>query len=484
MVNRETFTEDTKYVKIIEHLSNLNFVKSKKAKATNNLYDIYLIDHGNSHTNDVQQLLESKAGDKSVTIVNYDNNYLTTIRNIINNCRPAKEHYIWICSSVCDYNKFDFSYICDPFAKNNLHVFPSDQQKFGDTFLIDVNRMRELLPDMTLLEDYVKINYNQHQRASRYPAPVFITQEDTHVHVTKQKFDYPYAVFKTSDNEQLEINYKHPISLWNYDSKNIEILSTGGTAIVVPKESELYVKDELYDYPYISKTDRLQHSKPLDIIFLSNGESCADENYQYLLDSTKQNKNRIVRVDGINGRVAAYHAAAEASQTPWFFTVFAKLKVNNRFDWNWQPDRLQISKHYIFTAKNPVNGLTYGHQAMIAYNKKLTLANMGRGLDFTLDDPHDSIDLLSGIALFNTDSYSTWRTAFREAIKLKSDYSDISYERLNTWLNVAQGEYAQDCLRGANDAVEYYQNVNGDPDKLKLSYEWAWLSEYYKRKYN
>jgi hypothetical protein len=336
---------------------------------------------------------------------------------------------------------------------------------------------------MVLLEDYNKINYNQHQRVPRYPAPVFITNEDTHVNVTKQKYDYPYAIFKTVDNEQLDITYKSPLSLWNYDTKNIEILSSGGTVIAVPKEAELYVKDELYDYPYISTSDKLHKSKPLDIVFLSNGESCADENYEYLLRSVKNSKNRVVRVDGINGRVAAYHAAAQASETPWLFTVFAKLKVNNRFDWNWQPDRLQIPKHYIFTAKNPINGLVYGHQAMIAYNKKLTLANTGRGLDFTLDDPHDSIDMLSGLAVFNTDPYSTWRTAFREVIKLKSDYSDISYDRLNTWLNVAEGEYAQDCLRGANDALEYYQSVNGDPDKLKLSYEWDWLKQYYNRKY-
>ena len=47
---------------------------------------------------------------------------------------------------------------------------------------------------------------------------------------------------------------------------------------------------------------------------------------------------------------------------------------------------MQQPKHYIFDAKNPVNGLVYGHQAMIAYNKKLTLDNYGYGLDFTLDD--------------------------------------------------------------------------------------------------
>jgi len=202
-----------------------------------------------------------------------------------------------------------------------------------------------------------------------------------------------------------------------------------------------------------------------------------------LLAVTKGLKNRIVRVDGVNGRVEAYHATAKASNTPWTFTVFAKLKVDNKFDWGWQPDRLQIPKHYIFHSKNPLNGLEYGHQGMIAYNKQLVLNNFGDGLDFTLDDPHETVEILSGIATFNTDSYSTWRTAFREVIKLKSDYTDIAAERLKVWTTKAKGKFANECLQGASDAIEYYNEVHGDMDKLKLSYEWAWLKDYYNRKY-
>jgi hypothetical protein len=195
------------------------------------------------------------------------------------------------------------------------------------------------------------------------------------------------------------------------------------------------------------------------------------------LDITKNLTNRVVRVDGVNGRAAAYHAAAEASNTPWMFTVFAKLKVSPKFDFNWQPDRMQVPKHYIFHAKNPVNGLTYGHQAMIAYNKKLTLANDGKGLDFTLDNEHEVVPLISGTAQYNTDEFSTWRTAFREVIKLRADDSEVSKERLDAWLTKAEGDFAQYSIKGALDADEYYNEVAGDFDKLKLSYEWVWLRE-------
>jgi hypothetical protein len=470
MVNRESFASDTKYVKIIEHLSNLNFVKDCRAKATNVLYDVIYIDHGN---------LDHVPG---TTIVKYEESYLKTFKNMLATLPNKKEHYVWVCSSICDYEGFDFTYICDPFAREQLHVFPSDKQKFGDTFLVNVNKLRELINDVTELEEF-KVNYNQHQRVRRLPAPTIITEGDTHVSTIHTDFDWPYATLVTHDNKEIKVVDVEPMSLWTIESKAIQITSVGGTRIVVPKEAKDYVKRELYDYPYIQTNKTLAKSTPMDIVFLSNGETGAEENYEHLLNVTKGLPNRVVRVDGVNGRVQAYHASAEASNTPWAFTVFAKLKVSNKFDWNWQPDRLQIPKHYVFHAKNPVNGLVYGHQAMIAYNKKLTLANEGKGLDFTMDDEHEIVEILSGTANFNTDEYSTWRTSFREALKLRANTDDVSKNRLEFWLTVGSGKFSQYSIDGASDAVQYYEEVNGDFEKLKLSYEWKWLREFYSQKY-
>ena len=487
MVNTNSFAEDTKYVKIIEHLSNINFVKRKTAVATTCLYDVVVIDHGNKETQYVRKIIKDKTT-RDASIVKYNKSYLQTFKALLKDIQPKKEHYLWVCSSVCDYENFDFSYICDPYAKDQLHVFPSDKQKFGDTFLIDVNKFKSLIDDMIMMEDYEKVNYNQHQRVKRLPAPTIITKEDTHVTNIHTSHDWPYATFITQDNQEIQIVDTEPMSLWTPDSKNIIITTTGATRIIVPKEAKDYVENELYDYPYISRSNKLTQSKPLDIVFLSNGETGADENYEHLLKVTKGLKNRVVRVDGVNGRVAAYHAAAEASNTPWMFTVFAKLRVDNKFDWNWQPDRLQIPKHYIFNATNPVNGLVYGHQAMIAYNKQITLANSGRGLDFTLDDEHEVVDMNSGVAVYNTDEWSTWRTSFREALKLKATVVNNpndtdSIERLLAWSTKGEGNFGEYSINGALDAIEYYDSVNGDIDKLKLSYDWPWLREFYNRKY-
>jgi hypothetical protein len=159
--------------------------------------------------------------------------------------------------------------------------------------------------------------------------------------------------------------------------------------------------------------------------------------------------------------------------------VFAKLHVDTGFNWRWQPDQLQEPKHYIFHAFNPINGLQYGHQAMIAYNKKLVLDNPGIGLDFTLDSAHEVVPLLSGTADYAHTQWSAWRTAFRECIKLRGNDDVESKYRLNKWLKnhgtLNNGEYS---VYGAEDAVEYYNSVGGDLTELRKSYDWAWLASY------
>jgi hypothetical protein len=262
--------------------------------------------------------------------------------------------------------------------------------------------------------------------------------------------------------------------------KTIVPLTPGAGSVLVPREAKNYLKTQLYDYPNIDKSHKFSNQDvPLDIVFISNGEPNAEENWSVLQDTVQGLPNRVVRSDGVNGRAAAYHAAANASNTDWFFAVFAKLRVRPEFDWYWQPDRMQAAKHYIFHAFNPINGLTYGHQAMIAYNRRLVLANPGRGLDFTLDDEHEVVPVVSGTAEYAHSQWSAWRTAFRECIKLRGQQDIESQHRLKKWLTVAMGKpNGQWSIYGAEDAVEYYESVNGDFDELKKSYEWSWLASY------
>jgi hypothetical protein len=72
----------------------------------------------------------------------------------------------------------------------------------------------------------------------------------------------------------------------------------------------------------------------------------------------------------------------------------------------------------------------------------------------------------------------TWRTAFRECIKLRNSLPDVENEyRLQKWLTVDDTE-SKWSQKGAEDAVEYYESVNGDFAELRKSYDWEWLATY------
>lgn len=404
--------------------------------------------------------------------VRYFDNYKDTLTRIAN---TVDAEYVWIISSVCDYANFDFSWHPELWQNTMLHVFASNGEKFGDTFYMHVPSFRTRIGQFDLL-DWYDLNFVG-PGVPRRPLPVITHDFDTHVEAIRtQDWPGPLAVFSVDGNIQ-EIP---TVALWREKTKTVVPLSPGASNVIVPKAAVPYIKTQTYDYPHIDRTQRHMYTdEPLDIVFIDNGEFMADYNWLQLPQTSIP--NQIHRSSGVNGRVAAYQAAAKLSTTPWFFAVFAKLRVSAQFDWAWQPDRLQEPKHYIFHAYNPVTGLTYGHQAAIAYNKQLVLANDGVGLDFTLDSAHEVVPVVSGTAEYAISAWVAWRTAFRECIKLAGNTDVESQYRLNKWLTVnltGDLDYGEYSMLGAQDAVEYYEAVAGDVTELRKSYDWTWLATY------
>jgi hypothetical protein len=224
----------------------------------------------------------------------------------------------------------------------------------------------------------------------------------------------------------------------------------------------------------------LDDNRPLDIIFLSNNETNAQQRYDRLCSVARRD---VKWISGINNREHALKAAAEASSTKFFFLFPAKLYADENFDFDFHPIRNYAPKHYIFYAKNPVNDLIYGHQAAVCYNRQLVLDTVNYGLDFTMGALHDIVPVISGVAEFNSDIIMTWRTAFRESIKLRAENSKESIERLKIWCTIGKGKHCEWSLIGAQDGIEYYNSISGDHNELMKTFSWAWLEQYYNLKY-
>jgi hypothetical protein len=117
--------------------------------------------------------------------------------------------------------------------------------------------------------------------------------------------------------------------------------------------------------------------------------------------------------------------------------------------------------------------------APIAYNKKLMLENRG-GLDMTLAQEHAVIpEVISETKL--TDPWDTWRTAFRETVKLlyyaQTDNSIELQYRLDRWLNaeVCWAKHNPWYQYGSQDAKDFFESVGGEWHWVMMTNEWDWL---------
>tara|TARA_B100000965_G_C19394755_1_gene670637 strand:- start:262 stop:615 length:354 start_codon:yes stop_codon:yes gene_type:complete len=113
----------------------------------------------------------------------------------------------------------------------------------------------------------------------------------------------------------------------------------------------------------------------------------------------------------------------------------------------------------------------------------MVMNNIKPGIDFTLSQAHTSVPVLSAEQNYLDTPLHTYRSAFREVIKLKLQLdSKPTVEtkfRLNKWCTLGKGENAEWVYKAANDAIKFLDK-GGDP---MLTYEVSWINDYFKEKY-
>jgi len=413
--------------------------------------------------------------DQGTMSTRYISDYLGTLRRSLT---KVDWQYCWITADVCDYTDFDFTWHPSEWQADMLHVFASDEQKFGDTFYLHVPTFLEKTQDLKLLEWFQTLNFIDNLSVPRLAVPKVMYLDDSIVSsIWNTEFSSPVVQF-----------FRHKsatcvpaINLWQSQTKTVVSLCKDNSTSLIPRECKNHIVTQVYDYPYIDKQHILTlQPQSQNIVYISYDEPDAEINFNKLQQRFPNTK----RIHGVSGMENALQAAACASDTPWFFAVFAKTDVHEDFDFSFVPDYFQEPKHYIFHCKNRVNGLAYGHMGIILYNCNMVIKAEEYdllGLDYTLSFPHEVVPKLSCYGNFDTTAYHTWRTAFRETSKLAYfDSLSPSVEnqyRLDTWTSQAQGPFAKWCLQGAKDGVDFFQQSQGNLSTLKNSFRWQWLRD-------
>ena len=403
-------------------------------------------------------------------VVPFVGSYFEILKSVVNDIRT--EHF-WFFSNFVDISiDFDLDFIPEQHERDQIHVWYTTHpkgglNKEGNVMLIPTKKFKEQMHELKFLRDFKDINYHAHPTLFQQPiGRTNFTLKDPMKTYDINKLFYKWMV--NNDLREIALPNFYP-SFWE-DEK---MYTWGKTKdiMLVPGDRDI---TQFYDIERCVHFDLDYDIRPMDIVFLSYDEPSAEKYWKVL----KEKHPRAKRIQGVKGRTQAYHAAAMMSDTDYFFAVFPTIDIDDSFDFTFQPDRMKNACHYIFHAKNPVNGLEYGHRSAILYNKWLCILTINPGLDFTLSQPHTVVPKLCGTSHFNQTPEISWRVAFREVLKLCEMKPTVeSKHRLKKWCELGKGQYADLVQRGALDAVEYYKEVDGDKDALHLSYELSWLKE-------
>ena len=238
---------------------------------------------------------------------------------------------------------------------------------------------------------------------------------------------------------------------------------------------------------------RLKHDAILDItnvtknnydmVMITYNEDNAEENYN-ALKSKYPDLKRIHKVKGIH---QAHIAAAEICDTDMIWIIDGDAQVDPKFDFSFKAQDDMLDYVHVWPSKNPVNGLEYGYGGIKLFPRILTKNMDTNKPDMTtsISKKFKKMEGVSCITKFNTSPFATWKSAFRECVKLSSAVIDRQKQeetdfRLNVWCTEGQdapyGEYA---IKGALQGKKYGKNNKGNYEALSKINDFDWLLDFF-----
>jgi hypothetical protein len=223
-----------------------------------------------------------------------------------------------------------------------------------------------------------------------------------------------------------------------------------------------------------------------DVIFISYNEPNADENFNNL----KERFPRAKRIHGVKGIHQAHIEAAKLSKTDMFWVVDGDAVIVDDFNFDHQVTNFERDIVHVWRSQNPINNLVYGYGGVKLLPKKLTLTVDINSPDMTtsISKRFKAMSAVSNLTAFNTDPFNTWKSAFRECVKLSSktisgQVNNETEERLETWCT----SWIRDdipnvvwAIKGAQAGRLYGSENRGNKEALAKINDFDWLKEQFK----
>ena len=194
-------------------------------------------------------------------------------------------------------------------------------------------------------------------------------------------------------------------------------------------------------------------------------------NVQPTFDKLHAKHPRIRTTRYVEDYLNTFKRVISAATTEYVWIV-SSLCEYSRFDFSWQPEPWQKEMIHVFPSGNQPRGDTF-YIHVESFKKQMV-----------------ELDLLDW---FNVINYCEEQRVQRlpmpeklyEGDDLISEIKKHDFVHPYTWFYTQNAALTvEPCMWAAKDAVEYYDSVNGDYNKLLKTFEWDWLKSYYESRYN
>ena len=439
----------------------------------------------------------------------YEVFYLTTENGIVEQLesfdQQATSKLYWVIDPYTRLAEdFNFDYYPSQWDEKNVHVFLSESERgdhknvrlypkgtfveghdhteksvHNNTFenLKAMNTVASLpprWPDVTLV-DMTRDELVHHITTHREQGHPFLWTIDVDVDAASNVFDRGYL----PNTQNL-----HKIHMWQRVSPHSGLVHSYGGVRLWPTDmdtdtitTDTVLMNKIKGIQYVREPGC--YYKTYDVVLLTYHDEDAEQKYQALKEKVPGAK-WIKDVDGI---FEAHQAAAELAETKMFWVVDADAQVQADFEFHYIPDQYDQETVHVWNSQNPITGDVYGYGGVKLFNRQQVLDATSWGLDFTtgLSKRLKVVNEISCTTAFNTDAFSTWRSAFRETVKLSSKRDKDSKARLERWLTPdnPDADFAEQALLGAQAGAEYGSKYSQKPMRLAKINDYDWLRSQY-----
>lgn len=225
-----------------------------------------------------------------------------------------------------------------------------------------------------------------------------------------------------------------------------------------------------------------------DIIFISYDEPDCETNYSKLLERFPRAK----RIHGVKGIYKAHVEAAKLCSSDYFWAVDGDSEIVPEFNFDYVVPFYDYEKVRVWRSVNPINDLVYGYGGVKLLPRTSVLKKFNNydslekpDMTTSISRNYEPIMVVSNVTKFNTDEFTTWRSAFRECVKLSSkiingQVDSETQQRLDTWCTEGRDrDYGVFALAGAIEGRKYGMLNSNDIEKLMKINDYKWLREFY-----